>query len=140
MKDLLNLVHPVRGISPVSVADNTAVVGAIVDRQGFESLTFLIAMGSIADADATFAVSLEHGNAADLSDTAAVTSADLVGTRALAGFTFADDNETRKVGYVGAKRYTRLTITPTGNAAAALVSAIALLGHPAQVPTANPPV
>jgi len=83
---------------------------------------------------------MEHGDAADLSDTAAVTSDDLVGTLALAAFTYADDNETRKVGYVGAKRYTRITVTPTGNAAAALISAIALLGHPASVPTANPPV
>lgn len=140
MKDLLNLVHPVRAIAPVSVADNTAQVSAIIDRQGFNSLTFLIALGAIADADATFAVKIEHGSQADLSDAADVVAKDLLGTAALAAFTFADDNETRKIGYTGGLRYTRLTITPTGNAAAALVSVIALLGHPAQVPTANPPV
>ena len=139
MKDLLNLVHPVRAISPVSVADNTAVVGAVVDRQGFESLTFMIAMGTIADPDATFVVSMDHGSTPTLTDAAAVPATELIGTTTLAGFQFDDDNETRKLGYCGIKRYVRLTITPVNNAAAALVSAIALLGHPAQVPTANPP-
>jgi hypothetical protein len=33
-----------------------------------------------------------------------------------------------------------MTITGSANASAALISAIALLGHPAQVPTVNPPV
>ena len=140
MKDLFNLVHPVRALSPVSVADNTAQVGAIVDRQGFESLTFLIGLGSIADADATFTVHLDHGSLADLSDAAVVSATDLLGTTTLAAFNFGDDNETRKLGYRGIKRYVRLTITPVNNASAALISAIALLGHPAQVPTVNPPV
>ena len=140
MKDLLNLVHPVRAISPVSVADNTAQVGVIVDRQGYESLTFLIAIGAVADPDATFTVHLDHGSAADLSDGALVPAADLLGTTTLAGFRFDDDNETRKIGYRGIKRYVRLTITPVNNAAAALISSIALLGHPALVPTVNPPV
>lgn len=139
MKDMLNLVHPVPAIAPVSVADNTAQVSAIIDRQGFNSLTFLIALGAIADADATFAVKLEHGSAANLSDATEVTAADLLGSTALAAFTFADDNKTRKIGYTGDLRYTRLTITPTGNAAAALVSVIALLGHPGHIPTVNPP-
>lgn len=140
MKDMLNLVHPVRAISPVSVADNTAQVSAIVDRQGYESLTFLILIGAIADVDATFTVSLEHGSASNLSDAAAVPASDLLGTTALAGFQFDDDNETRKIGYRGIKRYVRMTITPVNNASAALISAIALLGNPALVPTANPPV
>ena len=46
---------------------------------------------------------------------------DLVGTEVLAAFQFEDDNETRKLGYIGAKRYTRLTITPVNHASAAEV-------------------
>lgn len=141
MRDLFNHVHPVRAISPAAaVTDNTAIVSEIIDRKGYESLTFLIALGALADADATFAVLLEEGDAANLSDAAAVADGDMLGTEALAGFTFADDNETRKLGYVGNKRYTRLTITPSGNSGNVFVSAIALLGHPHQSPTANPPV
>lgn len=140
MKDLMNKIHVMRAISPASVADNTAQVSQIIDRQGYESLTFAIAAGSLADTDATFTVLVEHGDAANLSDAAAVDDADLLGTEALASFAFGDDDETRKIGYIGNKRYTRLTITPGANASAALVAAVAILGHPQIVPTPNPPV
>lgn len=139
MKDLFNAVTLKRAISPVSVADNTAQVGQIIDRQGFESVTYAIALGSIADADATFAVTIDEGNDSGLSDAAAVAAADLLGTTTLAGFQYDSDNACRKLGYIGAKRYTRLTITPTGNASAALLAAVAILGHAANKPTANPP-
>ena len=139
MKDLMNLIDVKRVISPVSVADTTAQVGQIIDRKGFDGLTYLIATGSIADADATFTVLLEEGDASNLSDAAAVADADLIGTEALAGFQFDDDNECRKLGYVGSKRYLRLTITPANNTSAALLAAVAVLGHPSLAPTANPP-
>ncbi len=140
MKELMNKIHPLRVIAPVSVADNTAQVGQIIDKRGFESLTYVISPGLIADADATFVVLLEESDAADMSGAVAVADVDLVGTELLAGFQFDDDNETRKLGYIGAKRYTRLTITPVNNAAAALLSAVAILGHPMVAPTPNPPV
>lgn len=140
MKDLMNLIDVKRVISPVSVADTTAQVGQIIDRKGFDGLTYLIATGSIADADATFTVLLEEGDAASMSDAAAVADADLIGTEALAAFVFSDDDKCRKLGYKGAKRYTRLTITPVANASAALLSAMAVLSAPMLAPTANPPV
>jgi hypothetical protein len=138
MKDLFNNITVARAIAPVSVSDNTAQVSQIIDRQGYGSLTFAIALGSLADADATFSVLVEHGDNSGLSDAATVAASDLLGTAALAGFTFADDNATRKIGYKGAKRYVRLTITPANNASAALFSAVALLGHPYAAPTSNP--
>jgi len=140
MKDLFSAIHPLRVISPVSVADNTAQVGQIIDKKGFESLTYVIATGSIADADATFVVLLEESDDSGMSGAAAVADADLLGTEVLAAFQFDDDNETRKLGYIGSKRYTRLTITPVNNASAAVLSAVAVLGHPMIKPTANPPV
>lgn len=139
MKDLMNLIDVKRAIAPVSVADNTAQVSQIIDRKGFDSLTFLIATGAIADADATFTVTMDDGDQANLSDAAAVAGADLIGTTALAGFQFDDDNECRKIGYKGAKRYVRLTITPVNNASAALLSAVAVLGSATLRPTSNPP-
>ena len=138
--DLMNNIHVLRAISPVSVADNTAQVSQIIDRRGYGSLTFAIATGSIADADATFTVLVEHGDNSGLSDAAAVPDSELIGTEVLAGFQFDDDNETRKVAYKGVKRYVRLTVTPANNASAALLSAVAILGHPDLAPTPNPPV
>lgn len=140
MQDLMNNVHPVRALSPVSVADTTAQVSQIIDRRGYESVTFLIATGSIADADATFTVLLEESDDSGFSTSNAVADDDLIGTEALAAFQFDDDNEVRKLGYRGIKRYLRMTITPVANASAALLAVIALLGHPELAPTANPPV
>lgn len=139
MRDLMNNINVKRVISPVSVSDTTAQVGQIIDRAGADSVTYIIATGSIADADATFAVLLEEGDDSGLSDAAAVADADLIGTETLAGFQFDDDNECRKLGYKGGKRYTRMTITPTGNASAALVAAVCVLGHLERAPSANPP-
>lgn len=140
MKDLFNKINPKRAISPVSVADNTAQVSQIIDRKGFESVTYIISAGSLADVDATFTVSISEGDVSNLSDAAAPATADLLGTTALASFTFSDDDKVFKLGYIGSKRYTRITITPANNASAAVISAVAILGHPMIGATANPPV
>jgi hypothetical protein len=140
MRDGHNNIDVKRVISPVSVADTTAQVGQIIDRQGFDTLEYVIATGSLGDADATFTVLLEESDDSGMSGANAVDDKYLLGTEVLAAFQFDDDNECRKLGYIGNKRYTRLTITPVGNASAALLSAVAILGNPANMPTANPPV
>lgn len=136
MNDLHNNIAVRRVISPVSVADNTAQVGQIIDHQGFGSAEYLLAIGSVADADTTFAVLLEESDDSGFATSNAVADADLLGTEAAAGFQFDDDNEVRKLGYQGSKRYTRLTITPSANASAALLSAVVVLGHPELAPVA----
>lgn len=138
-KDLHNNIDIKRAISPVSVSDNTAQVSQIVDTRGYESVELVIATGSIADSDATFTVLIEDGDSATLTDNAAVSDTFLLGTEALASFQFDDDNECRKIGYVGGKRYVRATITPANNASAALLSAVWVLSHARTAPTANPP-
>jgi hypothetical protein len=152
LRDQLNLLHPVLSIAPVvQTNSDAAIVGAIVDSLNFGAVTYMIALGTLTDPDATFAVTLDVGDVANLSDAAAAPVADLIGMTGSAGattatalqnaaFTFANDLVTRKLGYVGNKRYSRLTITPTGNnAGAAPVSAIAVLGYPTFQPTINPP-
>lgn len=141
-RDLHNNIHPLVGIAPVAArTDNTAVVSTIVDTAGYESCEFVIITGTNTDANATFAVLVEDGNESDLSDNVAVDDAQLLGTEALAGFTFADDAETRKIGYVGGKRYVRVTVTPSGNDAGNIfLSGVWILGHPRNAPTDNPPV
>jgi hypothetical protein len=138
MQDLHNNIHP-SGVAVTAETDNTATVSGIIDRQGYNSLEFLIATGVLADADATFVVLVEEGDDSGLSDAANVADADLLGTEVLAAFTFADDGEARKIGYNGNKRYTRCTVTPSANASAAPIAIIPLLGHPNSAPTANPP-
>lgn len=58
MRDLANNISVKRAISPVVATDNTAVVGEEIDGLGFDSVTYLISTGTLADADATFTVLL----------------------------------------------------------------------------------
>lgn len=135
MRDLHNHLKFVRAISPVSVADNTALVSQVIDRLGFESLELVIATGTLGDAGAEFTVLVEDGDAANLSDAAAVSDANLLGTEAQASFIQSDDDKIRKIGYKGDKRYVRLTITPTNNATAALIAAVGVLGNARRSPS-----
>ena len=141
-RDLHNNIHPLIGIAPVAArTDDTAIVSTIVDTAGYGSCEFVIITGTNTDADATFAVTVQDGDNSGLSDAGTVAAAQLIGTTTLASFTFADDAETRKIGYLGGKRYVRVTVTPTGNGAGNIfIAGVWLLGHPANAPTANPPV
>lgn len=132
MKDFASniAIRPV--IAPADNADlgTTPLVGTVIDRQGFESLTYAIATGTLSDADATYTVLLEESDASDMSGANAVADADMIGTEAAAGFTYANDGVTRKLGYIGHKRYTRLTITPAGaNSGNSPIAALAILGN-----------
>lgn len=141
MKDLHSKIHLVPAIVPVAArTDNTAIVSAIIDRKGYQSLEFALIAGGNTDTNATFAVTVDDGDAANLSDAAAVPAKFLLGSLAAASFQFDDDNECRKIGYVGNKRYVRLTVTPSGNDAGNIfLAGIAILGHGEQKPTPNPP-
>jgi len=130
MRDLANHLAFRRAISPAAAGtDNTAIVSQIIDLAGFDSMCFAINIGANTDTDATFAVLVEHSDAANFSGSVAVPDSQLTGTEAAASFTAADDdNKVRKIGYVGPKRYVRLTITPSGNNSGNIfVDAIAIL-------------
>lgn len=136
-KDIHNSLHFVPLIAPVAArTDNTAIVSAIIDTLGYESAEFVIVTGTNTDANATFAVLVEDGNNSGLSDNAAVDDKFLLGTEAAAGFTFNDDVECRKIGYVGPKRYVRVTVTPSGNDSGNIfLVGVAVLGNPRSYPT-----
>lgn len=142
MRDLANNIHPVQLIAPAAAGtDNTAIVSEIIDLKGYDSACFVLNIGANTDTNATFAVLVEDGDDSGLSDNSAVADDKLTGTEALAGFTAADDdNSCRKIGYTGGKRYVRVTVTPSGNDSGNIfVSGVAILGHPHDAPTSNPP-
>jgi hypothetical protein len=114
--ELHNNVKVSRAISPVAAGTgNTPYVSEILDTANFQNNELMIMIGANTDANATFTVLLEEGDVSTLTDNAAVADADMIGTEVLASFDYGDDNETRKLGYIGNKRYIRATITPAGN-------------------------
>lgn len=137
--DLFNSINLKRGISPYDHATgDAAVVSQIIDMQGIDTLVFAIATGSLADTDATFTVLIEESDDAAMGSANAVSDADLLGTEALASFTFGGDDKCFKIGYKGSKRYVTCTITPANNTGAALLCVIAIT-VPQILPTSNPP-
>lgn len=142
MRDLANNLDFKRGLSPVAALTNadTPFVSQILDTKGLKGAVFVILIGANTDADATFAVLVEEGDAANLSDNVAVDDKWLNGTELLAGFTAADDdNEVRKIGYHGNKRYVRVTVTPSGNGAGSAFVAGVWVTEPLDKPSASVP-
>jgi hypothetical protein len=121
LKDNIN-VNPVLHSDP---ADNTASVGVVQDHRGSKSHTYVIHAGSLVDADMTLTALLEESDASG-SGFVAVDDAYLLGTEAGASFIFSEDNTVKTLGYIGYKRYTRLTLTPAANTGAASYSAVCI--------------
>lgn len=126
--DLHNNIKFSNAINPVVATDDTPLVSAILDTANFFENELAICTGTLADSDATFTILLEEGDESNLSDNSAVADADMLGTEAAASFTFAADGETRKLGYKGAKRYIRATITPANNTGNAPIAAMWVQG------------
>ena len=156
-RELSNHINPRTLIAPAAAdSNNTPIVSSLLDLLGFDSVTLVILVGAAGTSSATFTASLTEGDAADGSDQATVTPASDVNSGvtvytnpppyaavqtglALASFTGSATNSVFKLAYVGNSRYIKLTITPSGNSAAAYIAAVAILGHPDQFPTSNPP-
>ena len=131
MRDIHNSMGAVTAI-PAQVITSSAVNGSIIDLSGFNAAEFVIVSGNVTDG--SYAATLTEGSASDLSDGTTVASTDLLGSAP--SFASTDDNVTKRVGYVGAKRYVRLTLTPTGASTGGYFAAVALKGHAASNPVA----
>lgn len=140
MRDLMNQINTKPAFAPVAaVTDNTAQVSTILDTLGYGSAVLALITGTLSDADATFALTFNESNDPAMAGANSVAANDMTGTTALASFTFADDIETRKIGYIGSKRYIQATLTPSANTGNLFLAGFWLQGHPASSPTANPP-
>jgi len=135
MKDLHNNIKVTLAEPPVAaVADNTPFVSAILDTAGFGSAEYVGILGTNTDADVTFTVLVEDDNDSGFGTAVAVPDDYLLGVEAMS-LDFDDDNKTFKIGYVGPKRYVRVTITPANNAAGNIFfAALWIQGHPRTMP------
>lgn len=112
--------------------------GNIIDRQGYGLVDFCVQVGTATTADGSnfFTVSLEAGDASNLSDAAAVTASNgLVGANLVINAT-TDANLVNHIGYNGIKRYVRLVYTETGIASVQL-AAVAVMSEAARQAVSN---
>ena len=141
MRDIFNNLDFKRGNSPIAATtDNTAFVSQVLDMQGLSCAVLAILTGSLADADATFAVTAKESDTGSFGgEETVVAAADMLGTLALASFIFSDDNKVFKLGFrEGAKRYKQVTITPANNSGNVFIAGLWVTA-PIMTPSDNPP-
>jgi len=141
MKDLKTAIDAKRVISPVAAGvTGTGVTGKIIDRQGYEGVTLVASYGTITATSATLTLTVLHG---DVTGTmTSVADADLLGTEVAASIVAgtprtsnSNKNVTKRIGYVGGKRYVTAKVVPTVTATTP-IAVTALLSHPADAPVA----
>lgn len=108
-------------IPPIAVGTTgTGQTGSVIDLRGYDACEFAISYGAITATAAVFTVAVTEGDATG--SMTAVADADLVGTEALAGLAAATrvdgstENLTKRLGYIGAKRYVGVNVSSTATA------------------------
>lgn len=117
-------------LNNTNITGNGDTNGVIIDTSGFEALTFVIQSHTITDG--SYAVKIQCGDNASLTDASDVTSEFLLGSAP--SFSNTEDNVVKKVGTVSGKRYFRIVITASGVTTGGNFSAIASLGKPKSAP------
>lgn len=123
--DISTTVKPIIALNTSTIASDKTTDGVTIDMNGFNSLMFVIHTGT--RTAGTLTPVIEHSDTGDFSgEEEAVEDTWLSGTEALAALSAA--NDIAKIGYIGKKRYVRLTLVSTGSTDAFIVSAQAILG------------
>lgn len=122
-QDLYNITGADQSLAPAARTASTD--GSGVDLQGWQSATALIDAGAWTDGTHTFEVQESDDN----STFTAVADGDLIGTEPVidAG---ADGSQIYRVGYIGNKRYVRVSVTVSGATSGAVYGALFEEGHP----------
>ena len=111
------------------INSDTTTVGNVIDLSGFDAATFIVLAGVRTTGDATPLIEDSNDNITY----AAVADDFLIGTEAAAKVDAT--NEITRVGYVGKKRYLRVSIV-TATSANLTVGAVCVLGKATNIPTA----
>jgi hypothetical protein len=130
-RDLKNNIKIVNGLNIQSITTNTTTAGVEVDTQGYESVTFEVMTG--ARTDGTVTPLLQESDVSG-SYSGSVADEDLVGLEADAALSTA--NSRARFGYIGTKRYVKLSLVSTGVTTGLTAGASVILGNPKTAPVA----
>jgi len=144
MKDLYNHITPVQAIAPVLVLDATVPAAVEVDLVNFNSAVISVNCGAKAAGDTgTITIALTHadddgtGASGDYADVAAK---DVQGATPATGVVFtlaaaAVAAAIYKIGYIGGKRFVKLTTAEAGsNATGTIIGVTVIKSHGLDVP------
>ena len=143
IKDLHSNMRTKNVVTAVAIGANATKTGLVVDRQGYGGVEFLATYGSVTTTGTVVTLVVKEG---DVTGTmASVADAYLLGTEALASLPAATPRTagttkevTKRIGYVGNKRYVSVDAIGSGVTSVGVVGVAAILHSPALAPTANP--
>lgn len=127
--DIHNLLNGAIGRNISAISSSTTTNGNIIDTQGYGAVEAFLLTGAYTDG--TYVLSWSVGDDSGLSDGAAPSSDDVIGSASLAAA-----NGVKRLGYVGNKRYVRPVITSTGVTSGATVGVLVVRGKPNVGPAA----
>lgn len=122
IRDPYHNMKPVRSISPVAVGTTgTGQTGKIVDTKGYLGALVEVSYGSVTATNAVFTVVVKEG---DVTGTmTSVADANLIGTESAVGLAAGTrtsgttKNVTKRLAYIGGKRYLSVNVSSTVTAA-----------------------
>ena len=140
MRDLHNPTAVVRAVRPQTITSSN-IASAGIDLQGFNAAEIVVEFGDIDEMGgspvgaAKVDTQLEHSD--DDVTYADVALADVIGPASVSGgivSSVTTDAAPVEVGYLGEKRYIRLTLKPTGLTNGGAIAALVIKGHPRHAP------
>ncbi len=112
-----------------SITSNTSTVSSIIiDTAGNEAFDVALVSGTITDG--VYDLLLEHGDDSGLADAATVATTDLDAAISSVQIILTDDDTAKSIGYVGKKRYIRVTIVSTGVTTGGAIGVVVVRGRP----------
>jgi hypothetical protein len=133
MRDIFNRLRVIKAISPKAIGTSGIAGGSlsdVIDTRDFDAKGFVINHGTAGATGDTTSVIVYESDSATAASFTSVADADLLGTEAAAGLPVQATTRTsgtgmnisKKIGYIGTKRYLRVRLYGTGHATG-LVSA-----------------
>lgn len=139
--DLHNNIQVKRCISPVAIGTTgTGQTGKVIDRNGFEGVEYIISYGTITSTTAVYTFIAKEGDATGTMTS--IADGDLLGTESAATpgtgtrTSGTTKNVTKRLGYIGAKRYVSCVLKSAGTAGTP-VGVDILMSNPRKAPVAT---
>lgn len=130
-RDLKNDIKIANALNIASISTNTTTAGVEIDTQGFESVTFEIITGARTDGTVTPLIQETDTSG---SYSGSVDDDNLIGLEADAALSTAQSRS--RVGYIGTKRYVKLSLVSTSVTTGLTAGASVILGNPKSAPVA----
>ena len=129
--DLKNNISVKNALNIASISTNTTTAGVEIDTQGYESVTFEIITGARTDGTVTPLIQETDTSG---SYSGSVDDDNLIGLEADAALSVAQSRS--RIGYIGTKRYVKLSLVSTSVTTGLTAGASVILGNPKSAPVA----